>query len=337
MRPLISVIVPVYNGEEYLANCIESIENQTYRPLEVVIVNDGSVDDTEEVCKQLAETYDNVRWITLPDLGVSAARNAGMDEAKGDYITFVDADDRIRPQMLQVLYEALIHSDSEVCGCGFASWKTQREWELLEKSFPAQIEEAVVYTKKEFLKQQILEGNSRCWSKLYDTRFLEENDLQFQEGLTIGEDMLFLVQMLPYVKKIAEVDFQGYGYYQNPQGAMNRRFNDSYMNQIKCWKMARDEAVKTDETCYIKITSILLISIMLTVGKLAELSAREREQYENYVKECHSELLMERKNVKAMLLLSRGYRAKIWLFAIAPHIYLNLYHMHRKNGKAGKE
>ena len=333
MRPLISVIVPVYNGEEYLANCIDSIENQTYQPLEVVIVNDGSADGTEEVCKQLGEAYDNVRWITLPDLGVSAARNAGMKEAKGEYLTFVDADDRIRPQMLQILYDALVHSGSAVVGCGFTSWKTQREWELLEKSFPAQIEEAVVFTKKEFLKQQILEGNSRCWSKLYDGKILKKNNLQFQEGLTIGEDMLFLVQLLPYIEKIAEVDFQGYGYYQNPQGAMNRRFDDTYMNQIRCWKVAREEAIKMDEACYTKITSILLISIMLTAGKLAELPARERKQYGNYVKECHSELLRERKNVKAMLLLSGGYRAKVWLFAIAPHIYLNLYHMHRKAGK----
>ena len=330
MRPLISVIVPVYNGEEYLANCIESIENQTYRPLEVVIVNDGSADATEEVCKQLAETYDNVRWITLPDLGVSAARNAGINEARGEYLTFVDADDRIRPQMLQILYDVLVHSGSAVVGCGFASWKTQREWELLEKSVPAQIEEPAVFTKKEFLKQQILEGNSRCWSKLYDTKLLKENKLQFQEGLTIGEDMLFLVQLLPHTDKIAEVNFQGYGYYQNPQGAMNRRFNDSYMNQIKCWKMAREEAVKIDKNCYAKVTSILLIAIMLTAGKLAELPANERKQYENYVKECHYELIREHRNLKAMFLLPMGYRIKVHFFALAPHTYLKLYHFHKK-------
>ena len=330
MRPLISVIVPVYNGEEYLANCIESIENQTYQPLEIIIVNDGSSDKTEDICRQMEEEYKNIRWITLPDLGVSAARNTGMKEAKGEYLTFVDADDRIRPQMLQVLYEALIHSGSEVCGCGFASWKTQREWELLEKSFPAQIEEPVAFSREEYLMQQILKGNSRCWSKLYDRKLLCDNKLEFQENLTIGEDMLFLVKLLPYVERIAEVDFRGYGYYQNPQGAMNRKFNDSYMNQIRCWKIAREEAIKIDKNCYAKVTSILLISIMLTAGKIAELPANERKQYENYVKDCHYELIREHRNLKAMFLLPIGYRIKVHFFALAPHTYLKLYHFHKK-------
>lgn len=330
MRPLISVIVPVYNGEEYLANCIESIENQTYRPLEVVIVNDGSADATEEVCKQLAETYDNVRWITLPDLGVSAARNAGINEARGEYLTFVDADDRIRPQMLQLLYDALTKSKTEIAGCRFASWKTQREWELLEKTVPAEIGESQVFSNTEYLKQQILEGNSRCWSKLYPAELIKTHHLQFQEGLTIGEDMLFLVQMLPYLQTIAEIDFPGYGYYQNPSGAMNRRFDSSYMNQIKCWQIAREEAIKLDASCYDKITSILLISIMLTVGKLAGMPADERRQYESYIKECHSELIRERHNGKAMFLLPMGYRIKVHFFALAPHTYLKLYHFHKK-------
>ena len=92
-KPLISVIVPVYNGQDYLENCIISIENQTYDNLEIIIINDGSTDRTGAICVKLKEKYDNIRVVTLEDEGVSAARNAGIDMARGGFLTFVDADD----------------------------------------------------------------------------------------------------------------------------------------------------------------------------------------------------------------------------------------------------
>ena len=83
MQPLISVIVPVYNGERYLKNCIESIETQSYEPLEIIVINDGSTDGTAEVCEKLAQSYENLSFITTEDLGVSASRNHGIALAKG--------------------------------------------------------------------------------------------------------------------------------------------------------------------------------------------------------------------------------------------------------------
>lgn len=329
MQPLISVIVPVYNGETYLANCIESIEKQSYKPLEVIIVNDGSTDQTGEVCQALTEKYDNIRLISLPDLGVSVARNAGMKEAKGDYLTFVDADDRIRPPMLQMLYEMLVQTHSQVVGCTFAKWQTQRGWELLEKSIPAEQNEITLYTGKEYLNQQLLKGNSRCWSKLYSAEFIRRNHIQFREGLTIGEDMLFLMELLPAIGQIAEMNYPGYGYYQNPEGAMNRKFEPRYMDQILCWKLLREKAVKMDASCENQITSLLLMGIMLTAGKLSRLSGEERKKNEEYIRLCHTEIMREKGNFKARMMLSKAYRLKVRFFAMAPGLYLRLYHLHK--------
>lgn len=329
MQPLISVIVPVYNGETYLANCIESIEKQSYKPLEVIIVNDGSTDQTGEVCQALTEKYDNIRLISLPDLGVSAARNAGMKEAKGDYLTFVDADDRIRPPMLQMLYEMLAQTHSQVVGCTFAKWQTQRGWELLEKSIPVEQNEITLYTGKEYLNQQLLKGNSRCWSKLYSAEFIRRNHIQFREGLTIGEDMLFLMELLPAIGQIAEMNYPGYGYYQNPEGAMNRKFEPRYMDQILCWKLLREKAVKMDASCENQITSLLLMGIMLTAGKLSRLSGEERKKNEEYIRLCHTEIMREKGNFKARMMLSKAYRLKVRFFAMAPGLYLRLYHLHK--------
>ena len=328
MQPLISVIVPVYNGERYLKNCIESIETQSYEPLEIIVINDGSTDGTAEVCEKLAQSYENLSFITTEDLGVSASRNHGITLAKGELLTFVDADDRIHPQMLQRLYGAMERTGSDIAGCRFTIWNTEREWEIVANSVPVSDQTHKLYEKQEYLSDQILCGNSRCWSKLYRKSLLEQmhNKEWFREGMTIGEDMLFLMDLLPETGTIVEIDFHGYGYYQNPQGAMNRTFRPEYMDQIRCWEIAREQVRKLLPECESKATSILLISIMLTVGKLAGLSGAERKQYEIYTKECHEKLLKERQNEQAMELLSKGYRVKVRFFALAPKLYLWCYH-----------
>ena len=132
-KPLISVIVPVYNGQDYLEKCIESIEAQTYENIEVLIINDGSTDATGQVCVSLKQRYSNISVITTEDEGVSAARNVGLDAAKGAYVTFVDADDRIRPKMLEALYQGMMDTGSDICGCGFLIWEKEEDWEELLK------------------------------------------------------------------------------------------------------------------------------------------------------------------------------------------------------------
>ncbi len=329
MQPLISVIVPVYNGELYLKNCIESIEAQIYPSLEIIIINDGSTDHTEEICIKLTQSYDNIRYAAIGDLGVSASRNHGIALAKGEFITFVDADDRIHPQMLRRLYDVIELTGSDIAGCRFTVFHAEREWEIAANSVPVQEQSQKIYHRQDYLEEQILCGNSRCWSKLYRKSLLERIRAKqyFREGMTIGEDMLFLMDLLPETGTIVEIDFRGYGYYQNPQGAMNRTFRPEYMDQIRCWEIAREQVQKLLPKCESKAASILLISIMLTVGKLAGLSGAERKQYDTYVKECHQKLLKERHDREAMKFLSKGYRVKVRFFAAAPKLYIWCYHL----------
>lgn len=117
------MIVPVYNGQNYLRACIESIEGQTYGNLEVIIVDDGSSDGTGDLCRRLGEEYGNIEIIRMNDEGVSAARNAGLERMRGKFVTFVDADDRILPDMIEKLYCCITETDSDVAGCGFFPWK----------------------------------------------------------------------------------------------------------------------------------------------------------------------------------------------------------------------
>ncbi|MCM1123763.1 MAG: glycosyltransferase [Eubacterium sp.] len=335
-EPLVSVIVPVYNGQDYLADCIDSIENQTYGNLEVIIINDGSTDGTVKVCDSLRASYENVRVLTMDDRGVSAARNAGIEESTGELVTFVDADDRLRPEMLRILYDCMTETESDIAGCRFFAWSSEAEWERTaglntsgtdRARTDAAAEQAKVYDARTYLQEELLHGNSRCWSKLYRRAVVDQ--VRFVEGLTIGEDMLFLVKILPFAKRIAETGYSGYGYYWNPAGAINREFTPRYMDQITCWKLARQEILHMNPDLDSQVTALGIMGIMLTAGKLAMLPADKRRDNAQYIGICHEELKEAMKIPGTYGWLSVGYRLKSAIFRVSPNLYLGLYHLHK--------
>lgn len=326
---LISAIVPVYNGQDYLEKCIQSILDQTYKNVEIIIVNDGSTDRTGEICERLQAEHGCIRVITLGDDGVSAARNAGMDAAKGEILTFVDADDRLHREMFRRLYDCMERTGSDVVGCRFFSWSGEADWQQAAAA-QGTTEQVEVYEADRYLREAVLQGNSRCWSKLYRCRVV--NQVRFIEGLSIGEDMLFLLKMLPFVEKIAESDFQGYGYYQNPAGAIRRKFTPAYMDQITCWEMARELIVKQDGSLSAQADAQIMVAIMLVVGKISLLAGQERRMAEEYVKVCEKKLKKLAKEQASYAYLPSGYGIKVRMFACLPRLYLWLYRL-QKNGK----
>ena len=325
-EPLISVIVPVYNGQDYLENCIRSIEDQTYGNLEVIIVNDGSTDQTAAVCDRLRTDYDNVNVLTLADGGVSVGRNTGVGVAKGDIITFVDADDRLCPETLRTLYDCMIETGSDVAGCSFFEWSNEEEYKRKTDIKLTKIS-TKVYDKGSYLKEALLCGNSRCWSKLYRREIFDK--VQFPENLSIGEDMLFLVRMLPHVGRIVETDYKGYGYFKNPAGAMNREFTPRYMDQITCWELAREEIRRVDRSLDAQVTTLYMMGIMLTAGKLAMLPSVKRREQKKYIQICHEKLKEAFRVSGAYGRLSAGYRLKVRMFLLCPSLDLGLYHLQK--------
>ena len=105
-QPLISVIVPVYNLAHCITDCIDSIERQTYSNFEIIIIDDGSTDETKNVCEKLTKTYSNIRFISQQNQGISAVRNLGIQESNGEYIAFIDGDDQNKKSFLTHLYQA---------------------------------------------------------------------------------------------------------------------------------------------------------------------------------------------------------------------------------------
>lgn len=329
----ISVIVPVHNGASYLEECIDSILAQDCEALEILIINDGSTDATAEVCERLRGQHSCVRVITLPDLGVSSARNRGLEQSQGAYIMFVDADDRLRPGVLKSLHRLLRQTDSDMAGCSFVTWGTPEEWERLktEGKMPEELagsQAGRIYDGDSYLKENILRGNTRCWSKLYRRDLIGQ--VRFLEGLTIGEDMLFLVELLPRMRRVVETEYPGYGYYQNPGGAMQRPFTPSYMDQIYCWEMARELIVKREPSLAAQADAQIMVAVMLTAGKIALLSGKKRRQAREYLQVCSRKLKGIANKKACYPYLPAGYGIKVRMFAALPRLYVWLYHYSRK-------
>lgn len=199
----ISIIVPIYNVEHYLPTCLNSIKKQTFTDFEIILVNDGSTDASLSIAKEFVKTDKRAFLVSQSNAGLSAARNAGLFAAKGKYIIFIDSDDWIEPNMLEVLHNEVIkHSPDFIC------FRLQFDNLLLKKR--------TIYGKKfkfeqlygsTILKDALLVKNipTAAWAKMYNHSFLAENNLKFEPGI-VNEDTLFTIQTACCAQKVTFVN-----------------------------------------------------------------------------------------------------------------------------------
>lgn len=191
----ISIIVPVYNAEHTLKKCVQSLINQTYQNIEIILVNDGSTDASLRICREFAESDNRITVIDMPNGGVSSARNAGLDAAKGDFVMFCDSDDIVHPQWCEKLLAKFTEDTLVMCRYkAFQSGEEVTDW-------AEQIEKADTITsipKKDFIVHQSDGG----WSpviKIYENRVIREHDIRFPTELSLGEDLTFILRYLSVI------------------------------------------------------------------------------------------------------------------------------------------
>lgn len=213
--PQISVIVPVYKVEPYLRRCVDSILTQTLPDFELILVDDGSPDNCGKICDEYAELDNRVVVIHQENGGLSAARNAGLDIARGKYIGFVDSDDYIHPQMYEVLLDILQHYQADVVCCDFLR---TTELEQQNKAQPERIYETTGYEviEKYYEKYQAVQITTAC-NKLYKKEIFA--GLRYETGRNC-EDDLIAFPMYHKAKKVVFVDSVLYYYFQTPNSIM---------------------------------------------------------------------------------------------------------------------
>ena len=206
-QPLISVIVPVYNLAHCVTDCIDSIERQTYSNFEIIIIDDGSNDETKNVCKKLAKVYSNIQVISQKNQGISAVRNLGMQESNGEYIAFIDGDDQIKETFLEHLYQRLIADSSDITVCGYREIHTSSCSDFVPS---AQVLDSKTALTNYFIKQQDLD--ILIWNKLYKKSLFQEYNIQYPVG-QVHEDNLTTYKLFSKAKRISYLDSVEYYYY----------------------------------------------------------------------------------------------------------------------------
>lgn len=230
-NPLISVIMPVYNSQQYVETAVNSIVNQTYKNIEILCVNDCSTDNTLSVLNQLAMQDSRVKVIDSPvNVGAGEARNLAIKEAKGEYITFVDADDTIEPDLYQRVIEEINKNNPD-----------QVVWGLIEEHFDnndSLIKTVPIISPKEFLTADTdivktilqLEENSLFgyqWNSFYRSSIINDNNIRFEKAL-FYEDYFFNLEFAKCMKNLSVLDYAGYHYFKRVNSSITHRFTKDY-------------------------------------------------------------------------------------------------------------
>lgn len=205
--PKISIIIPVYNVASYLNECLDSVKNQIFKDYEVIIVNDGSTDNSLNIVEERIEDFCDIKVITQNNQGLSAARNNGILAAEGDFIFFLDSDDYIQPDTLELLYKACVDNDSDLSICGINMFwqnnKTRKYLYPVNKTVVQSIDLcALMLSGKAF---------SWAWTKLYRRSLWIKHNLEFPVGRTF-EDIAISFSILKVYQKIAIVNKPLYQY-----------------------------------------------------------------------------------------------------------------------------
>lgn len=233
---MISVIVPVYKVEPYLARCVDSILAQTYTDFELILVDDGSPDNCGAMCDAYAEQDKRIHVIHKENGGLSDARNVGIEFSKGDYITFIDSDDLVHPQTFELLMQSLKKSEAEISMCGF-----QRFTDAIPCSHISAEDSWRVISGREACKEMKGYGYDCVkyvvsWAKLYHSDLFE--DIRFPVGRK-HEDEMTTYKLLLKASKVAVIPDKLYYYWQNPNGIMG---NSSLANRKDFFDALRDRA-----------------------------------------------------------------------------------------------
>ncbi len=283
--PAISIIVPVYKTEKYLARCVDSLQNQTFRDIEIILVDDGSPDNCPQLCDAFAAADDRIRVIHKPNGGVSAARNAGLDAATGDYIAFVDSDDWVEPNMYEKMMRIAAMHDCDVvmCDCmkDFVDHSEVYSHSIRSGFYNQEQLQKEYYPHLLMMENVEYPATISNWTLLWRST-LNMPQQRYPVGVRYSEDLLFGAMLLRQAKSFCYMKGEAfYHYVMNPTSASHTFVADKWQDykvlyEKLCEVFGGDEAYDFSE----QLDKCLLFLLYNTIGGLygAPLTAKEKRQ-----------------------------------------------------------
>jgi len=216
----ISLVIPIYNTEKYIRECLDSVLNQTLKPSEIILVNDGTLDRSLEVVGDLIEANPEIKVIHQENAGLAAARNTGILHATQNYLAFLDSDDYLAPDYLEKLYESAITYDLDVVCAGNTRFYPDGTYEVMSRNPELMNEKILTGWEALLIQLKADDYNMEVVDDLYKTSFLKKNDLKFAVGL-LHEDEEFTPKVLLQAKRVSFFDAHGYFYRQRENSIMS--------------------------------------------------------------------------------------------------------------------
>lgn len=320
-NPLISFIIPAYNVATYIEKCVLSIVNQNYKNIEIIVVNDGSKDNTLEILSNISKDYPIIKVIDKVNEGVSVARNTGIKESKGDYLVFVDADDFLAADYASYMLKLVGETQSEFClsTCCYERYgESQTENETIKKYTP---EEATAL----LLSPQMYVG---CWNKIFKRSLIVDNKIEFSSSLFYGEGLRFITQVSQKCTSVGVGNRKVYYYRKNNQDSACTHFDiEKHYNGMKSLMMIKGD---------LKLKSPMVLKMLdwhicqFNVGTVVRINAHHKvKENKDYYKEC---LAYVRKHSLPIVLkgsVSLYYKAILIGCCISPKI-MSILDEHRR-------
>lgn len=314
----VSIIVPVYNVEKYLSRCIESILNQTLKDIELILVNDGSTDKCKDICKEYSKYDSRVKFINKINEGVSSARNVGIDNSSGDYISFVDPDDYLDNDAIEYLYRLIKKYNADV-SCYKMKTYRNNEYHIIEEN-----EEVRLYINESIVKNQIESGKflfSSC-NKLYSRKLFDGVNDRFNNDIRYAEDALFNIHMLSKCKKLVYSNLRKYNYFIN-EGSTVNKISDKRIDILK----AQRQMLEFINNKYCNYTQNIIKQYVNSSILIIVDIAKSKELFKNLsiLKRLKNQIKKDKYVINNFNNIDRATKFKFYSMKISPIILLILY------------
>lgn len=294
MSPKVSVIIPVYNVENYLDRCVSSVCDQSFSDIEIILVDDGSKDNSGKLCDILAQKDYRIKVVHQENGGLSDARNTGLANSSGQWISFIDSDDWVEKSFLENLIKEAEKNQCEIVGCNYRRMSEKKQYDCTDKKYNLRI------FKNQEIMSNLIDNRIQqvVWNKLYKKTLLD--DILFEKG-KYHEDEFWSYQVFAKVSKFAEIDYMGYNYFQRADSIMGEQYSLKRLHAVEA-KVQRQIFFEKNMPEMISKGRINLVFTCFYHGQLAlkQLNREEQKTALNYLKQVVKDYGLERKELKQL-------------------------------------
>jgi glycosyltransferase involved in cell wall biosynthesis len=311
---LVSVIVPVYNVENFLDYCITSLTKQTYKNIEIILIDDGSKDKSGDICDEWYKKDSRIKVIHQKNGGLSAARNKGLENSKGDYICFVDSDDFVKENFIEAFIISMEKTNADIAICDIASAKLAEPERPLDKVYQLTIKECKDWLKNPLSREYVL--MVVAWNKMYKRQIF--HDIRFDHG-KLHEDEFMVNKLLSVVKNAVFVPVDSY-VYRNNEDSITGKSNENNVNHlhvIDAYTERIDMALESNEE---GDKEFAVITFKWALLKLARYYKHGNDKMKYAAKQKYSKIFSEYSH-----LLSDKQKMKYKVFTVSPGMFCKTF------------